>query len=102
MKLSISRAPARAAVLAAITARTFVTMTVDAPPTHNGAYLCPLIAAALALPWLLCVRALNRRMDARAVTALSAALPTEPFWTSIRSVATGPKQATVGSARITR
>ena len=74
MKLSISRAPARAAVLAAITARTFVTMTVDAPPTHNGAYLCPLIAAALALPWLLCVRALNRRMDARAVTALSAAL----------------------------
>ena len=74
MKLSISRAPARAAVLAAITARTFVTMTVDAPPTHNGAYLCPLIAAALALPWLLCVRALNRRLDARAVTALSAAL----------------------------
>ena len=59
MKLSISPAPARAAVLAAIAARAFVTLAVDSPATHNGAFLCPLIAGLLALPWLLCLRALS-------------------------------------------
>ena len=73
MRLSIHAAPARAAVLASVAARAFVTMVVDAPTTHNGAYLCPLIAAALSVPWLLCVRALSRTKESL-VSLLSALL----------------------------
>lgn len=74
MKLSISASPARAAALAAIAARTFVTLTIDAPPTHNGAYLCPMIAAALVLPWLLCLRELRRFKTGAPISPLMAML----------------------------
>ncbi len=67
MKLTVSPAPARAAALAAVSARAFVALTVDAPASHNGAFLCPLIAGLLALPWLLCLNALRRTQSLASV-----------------------------------
>ena len=55
MTLSISRRPARAAALAAVAARLFLGLVVDAPTTQNGAWVSALIGGALAAPWLLAV-----------------------------------------------
>ena len=43
MRLSIASRPARFAALAAVAARLFLGLTVDAPLTHNGAWLSALI-----------------------------------------------------------
>ena len=75
MRLSISPASARAAALAAIAARSFVTLTVEAPTTHNGAFLCPLIAGLLALPWLLCLRPVSRAKGAPVALLYALLLP---------------------------
>lgn len=63
MRLRITRGPARAAALVAIATRAFLSNAVDTSITHNGAWLCPLIAAALMLPWLLCTEALRNGID---------------------------------------
>ena len=55
MTLAISGRPARAAALAAVAARLFLGLVVDAPTTQNGAWLSALIGGALAAPWLIVV-----------------------------------------------
>ncbi len=55
MRLSIASRPARFAALAAVAARLFLGLTVDAPLTHNGAWLSALIGGLLAMPWAFCV-----------------------------------------------
>lgn len=61
MKLSISAAPSRAAALVAVAARLFLALTVDAPTTHNGAWISAIIAGLLAAPWVLCVQCLRQK-----------------------------------------
>ena len=60
MRLSISAPAARAAALAAVAARLFMGLMVDAPTTHNGAWLCALIGGLLAAPWFLGLSVLKR------------------------------------------
>ena len=55
MRLAISTRAARAAALAAASARVFLGLCVDAPTTRNGAWLSALLGALLAAPWLLCI-----------------------------------------------
>ena len=55
MTLAISRRPARAAALAAVAARLFLGLVVDAPTTQNSAWLSALIGGALASPWVFIV-----------------------------------------------
>ncbi len=52
MTLLISHRPARAAALAAVAARLFQGLVVDAPTTQNGAWLSALIGGMLAAPWM--------------------------------------------------
>ncbi|MBR1821805.1 MAG: hypothetical protein IJ769_09300 [Clostridia bacterium] len=61
MKLSITRGPARAAACTAIAARLLLGLMVEAPVTHNGAWLSAIMGGLLAAPWLLCVQYLRRR-----------------------------------------
>lgn len=65
MKLSISPSAARAASFVAIVARIVLDNAVSAPSTHNGAWLCPLLALVLALPWALCADHLRRHAGRR-------------------------------------
>ncbi|MDO4866555.1 MAG: hypothetical protein Q4C10_08330 [Clostridia bacterium] len=53
MKLTISETPACAALCAAVTARLFLSLTLDSPTTHNGAWLSALLAGAAAVPLVL-------------------------------------------------
>lgn len=62
MKLSISRGSAVAAAFVAIAAKVFLENALNAPTTHNGAWLCPLIAALLVLPWIACIDILRPRI----------------------------------------
>ena len=55
MKLSISPRSARFAALAAVAARVFLGLSVDAPTTRNGAWLSALLGGLLAAPWVYCV-----------------------------------------------
>lgn len=54
MKLRISPSAARAACFVAFAAKAFLDNAVTAPSTHNGAWLCPLLALLPVLPWALC------------------------------------------------
>ena len=60
MKIRISPSAARAAGFVAVVAKVFLDNAVTAPSTHNGAWLCPLIALAPLIPWALCAEALRR------------------------------------------
>ena len=60
MKIRISPSAARAAGFIAVVAKVFLDNAVTAPSTHNGAWLCPLIALAPLIPWALCAEALRR------------------------------------------
>lgn len=59
MKSTVSMSAARAAAMSAVVARVFLGLVVDAPTTHNGAWLCALLGALLAAPWLLCLAPLR-------------------------------------------
>lgn len=63
MNRAVSFRAARAAATAAIVARLFLGLVVDAPTTHNGAWLSALLGALLAAPWVLSLRALRGCSD---------------------------------------
>ncbi len=55
MRLSIASHPARFAALAAVAARLFLGLALDASLTCNGAWISALIGGLLAQPWAFCV-----------------------------------------------
>ncbi len=50
MKLSVSATPARAALCASVAARLFLSLMLDGPTTHNGAWFSALLAGTAAMP----------------------------------------------------
>ena len=55
MKLTISPKSACFAALAAVAARVFLGLMVDAPTTRNGAWLAAILGGLLAAPWVYCI-----------------------------------------------
>lgn len=81
LKLSISRSAALPAAFAAVSARLFIDLALDAGPIHNGLWISALLGALPALPYLLCLEAVPLRGPVRpmfeavllVITALDAA-----------------------------